>query len=367
MNAQGLFFPATRKTTNLIAVSLCLAVLALMVTGCKQKPAAAPDDAALNTQVQSRLASDQNLSGQAIQISVSGGVVTLNGSVASDTVRTIADNDVAQTPGVKQVFDKLAVQTPPAATVVAPAIAAQSAAPVVSAKPHQTAPAPVAVAPPPASSVAAPIVRNTPAPAPAAVKIEPPPAPAPPVIRYVTVPTGTAIPVTITQTLSSATAKAGDKFTGVISNDVTVGGTVALERGTPVTGHVDEAQDAAHFKGSSLLTVSLSAIDSKGFHLEVSAESYTKKGEGRGKNTAEKAGGGAAVGAIIGGIFGGGKGAAIGAAAGGGVGAGSNAIKRGEQVEISSESVVRFRLLDPITVRAGEGRGSSSSSLEPRE
>jgi hypothetical protein len=361
----------TRRTGFLPLLAAVTLSQALMVSGCKKQPAVAvPDDAGLSAQVQSKLAADQNLTGQAIQISVAGGVVTLSGSVASDTVRTIADGDAAHVAGVKQVVDKLAVQAPTVAvTPAAPAPATYPAATVVaSAKIKKTMPA-VATAPLPAppAPAAAPIERTTPVPTPAVVKIVPPPAPAPPVVRYVTVPAGTAIPVTITENLSSATAKVGDKFSGVVSNDVTVGGALALAQGTPVTGHVDEAQDAAHFKGSSLLSVSLSAIDRKGVHIEVSTDSFTKQGAGRGKNTAEKTGGGAVVGALIGGIFGGGKGAAIGAAAGGGVGAASNAAKRGEQVEIPSESVVRFRLLDPITVRVGESSaGNSSSSLEHR-
>jgi len=73
------------------------------------------------------------------------------------------------------------------------------------------------------------------------------------------------------------------------------------------------------------------------------------------------------VGAILGGILGGGKGAAVGAAAGGGVGAGANTVTRGQQVQITSETVVRFRLLDPILIRVGPGAsGGSSSSLEHR-
>jgi hypothetical protein len=346
---------------SLVVLSLSLA---LMVVGCKSKPAAATDDASLNAKVASSLAADQNLSGQAIQTSVSGGVVTLSGNVASDTVRTIATGDVAQIAGVKTVVDNLVVQSAAAAPLPpAPAAATQPVATVSSAKAKKPTPVVAAVPPAPAP---APIIRNTPAPA--VVKVTPPPPPPPaPVVHFITLPVGTSIPVAITQALDSATAKAGDKFTGVVSNDVTLDGTVVLAQGTPVTGHVDVAQDAAHFKGSSLLTISLSAIDRKGVHLEVSTESYTKKGEGRGKNTAEKVGGGAAVGAIIGGIFGGGKGAAIGAAAGGGVGAGANSVTRGQQVQIPSETVVRFRLLEPVTVRVSGTGGNYSSSLEHRD
>jgi len=89
------------------------------------------------------------------------------------------------------------------------------------------------------------------------------------------------------------------------------------------------------------------------------------EGKGRGKNTAEKTGGGAAVGAILGGIFGGGKGAAIGAAAGGGVGAGANAVTRGQQVQIPSETVVRFKLSGPVTVRARADGGKHEDNGDP--
>jgi hypothetical protein len=174
-------------------------------------------------------------------------------------------------------------------------------------------------------------------------------------VHKITLPAGSDIPVRITQTLDSATTQTGDKFTGEIASDIIADGMVVLPQGTPVTGHVDAAQDAAHFKGSSLLSISLTAINHKGEHIEVATEQYTKQGEGRGKNSAEKIGGGAAVGAILGGILGGGKGAAIGSVAGGGVGAGANGVTRGQQVQIQSETVVRFKLSDPIVVHINGG------------
>jgi hypothetical protein len=352
------FYSSTRSAV----ISLSLAML---LAGCKSAPPAA-DDASLNAKVAGTLAADQNLNGQTIQASVSAGIVTLNGSVTSDTARSIAASDVAQIAGVKTVVDNLVVQAPaPVAVATAPTVAPPPPPPVAA---KSKKPTPVVAPPPPA-----PVVRNAPLPAapqpaPVVAKVQPPPPPAP-VEHNITLPVGTAVPVRITQTLDSATTQTGDRFTGEIATDLIVDGMVVLPQGTPVTGHVDAVQDAAHYKGSSLLTISLSAIDRKGTHIEVSTESYTKQGEGRGKNTAEKVGAGAAVGAILGGILGGGKGAAIGTAAGAGVGAGANTVTRGQQVQIASESVVRFRLLDPIVVRitAGAGApGGSSSSLERR-
>jgi outer membrane biosynthesis protein TonB len=358
MNAQTIF--STPRTAS-IALSL-----ALLLAGCKTAPPAT-DDASLNTAIQNRLISDPNLSGQSVQASVSGGVVTLTGTVTSDTVRTIASGDVGQLPGVKTVVNNLLVQPAPpaAATVVAP-----PPVPVPTEKPKKPSAAVIQKTPPPP----APIQRVAPAPQPpqgpppaVAQQQQPPPPPAP-VVHEITLPAGTTIPVRITQTLDSATTQTGDKFTGAVASDIIVDNMVVLPQGTSVTGHVDAAQDAAHYKGSSLLTISLSSLTRHGDRIQVATDPYTKEGEGRGKNTAEKVGGGAAVGAILGGIFGGGKGAAIGAAAGGGVGAGANTVTRGQQVQIPSETVVRFKLSDPIIVHVTTGAfsGDSGPDLERR-
>jgi hypothetical protein len=324
--------------------------LTLAIAGCKSTQPAVTDDT-LTTQVQSRLFADQNLTGQSIQTSVANGVVTLNGTVTSDTARNIASGDVAQVAGVRTVVNNLVVQAPPAAA----AAVAPAPAPVRT----EAVRKPSAVISRHASSDPAPIQRDNPPPAPPqqqapapVAQIQPPqPPPSRPAPREITIPAGTTIPIRITQTLDSATTQTGDKFTGAIASDIILDGMVVLPQGTPVTGHVDEVQDAAHFKGSSLLSISLSSISRRGERIDVATDTYTKQGEGRGKNTAEKVGGGAAVGAILGGIFGGGKGAAIGAAAGGGVGAGANGVTRGQQVQIPSESIVRFRLSNAIMVR----------------
>jgi hypothetical protein len=355
---------ADRIRTTARAAMLPL-TLALIMAGCKSAPPAA-DDAALTTQVQARLFADQNLAGQAIQASVASGVVTLSGNVTSDTARTIASGDAAQVAGIKTVVDNLVVQTASPAAVSSQLTTPPPPAPTSPDKHKKpSASMPQLIQPQPA-----PIVRNAPEPqpipqpaAPPIVAQAPPPPPPPPapVAHNITLPAGTAIPVRITQTLDSASTQTGDKFTGAVASDIIEDGLVVLPQGTEVTGHVDAVQDAAHFKGSSLLTISLSAINHKGEHIEVSTEPYTKQGEGRGKNTAEKVGGGAAVGAILGGILGGGKGAAIGAAAGGGVGAGANTVTRGQQVQIASETVVRFKLSDPIMIHVN-GSGSSGNS-----
>ena len=171
-------------------------------------------------------------------------------------------------------------------------------------------------------------------------RLAPAPAlPPPPTFRNVDIPAGTSISVRITQTLDSATAQQGQTFSGSVASDVLVGDLVVIPQGSAVSGRVDAVQEAAHFKGNSLLTISLTNISRRGERIPVSTAAYSKEGAARGKNTAVKTGVGAAAGAVLGGIFGGGSGAAIGAAAGGGTGAGINAVTRGQQVQIPSESL----------------------------
>ncbi len=333
------------------------ALVLLCVAGCKSKPAVV-DDAALTTTIQNQLTADNSINGQPVQVAVSGGIATLSGSVQNDAQRTIAARDAAGVTGVKEVVDNISVSAPPpaSAAVNAPAPAplnassrksearlrSQSEPPLQNNAQtyNQThEPAPVERIPPPQQAYVPPPVQQAPPPPPA------------PTFKTVTVASGESIPVRITQTLDSASTQQGDSFSGVVSSDVLVDGLVAIPAGSAVAGHVDEVKDAAHFKGSASLTLSLASITRRGEHLPVTTDPYTVQGKGRGSNTAEKVGGGAAVGAILGGIFGGGKGAAIGAAAGGGTGAGVNAVTRGQQVQVASETVVRFRLQTPVTVR----------------
>jgi hypothetical protein len=348
-----------------------IAILAasLAAAGCKSSSAPAPqDDAALTQAVQSKISADSSLASEPIQASVQQGVATLTGTTSSDAARSLAANDAAQVSGIRTVVNNLTViSAPPASVQQAATVAPPPPAPIhkeprPERKPKPTVPAQLA---PPASASAAPELQAQAAPPPAPAPIErsaAPQAPAPPRARSVTVPADTTLPVRLNQTLDSATTQEGDTFSGVLSSDILVDGSIVIPQGTAVSGRVDTVQEAAHFKGNSLLVIQLTSIHPRGANLPVSTDAYSKAGEGRGKNSAEKIGGGAAIGAVLGGIFGGGKGAAIGAAAGGGAGAGAQAITRGQQVQIPAESLVRFRLTSPLTVRLSGAQAPASDS-----
>jgi outer membrane biosynthesis protein TonB len=347
---------ATLSPRHLVAVT-ALAV-ALSTGGCKSSTPPAADDATLSAAVQSRISGDSALSAESIQSSVQNGIVTLNGTVSNEAARSLAASDVSQVSGIKTVVNNLTVATPSAAAPVPAPLPEPAAAP----KPKKIEPKPV-VAPKPKP---APVERHTvaessaPAPSPAPAPVAPAPPP-PPAFRNVSVPAGTTIPVRITQTLDSGTAQEGQTFSGTVATDIMADGLVAIHQGTAVSGRVTAVQEAAHYKGSSLLSVELVSITRRGGDsLAVSTDPYTVEGKGRGKNTAAKVGGGAALGAIIGAIAGGGKGAAIGSAAGAGVGAGANTITRGEQVKIPSESLVNFKITNSLVMRVSTSNTQST-------
>ena len=77
---------------------------------------------------------------------------------------------------------------------------------------------------------------------------------------------------------------------------------------------------------------------------------YEVKGKGEGGKTAKKVVGGAGLGALIGGIAGGGKGAGIGAAAGAATGTAVAGAKKGQQLQIPSETLLEFRLQQPVSL-----------------
>jgi hypothetical protein len=349
---------ATRNLSNSRAILAAAALtLAFAVAGCKSSAPAPTDDAALTAALQSRIAGDTALSNEPIQSSVQKQIATLNGTVSNEAARSLAAADAAQVAGIKTVINNLTVQAPAPATTAATAPPPALPPPPMPVAPKPKQPAPIKSKPATIVRQPAPVDTHSQvadvAPPPPAQQLPPPPPPPPPApaFRNVTLTPGTTIPIRITQTLDSATTQQGETFTGTVAADIVSDGVVVLRTGTPVTGRVVAVQEAAHYKGSSPLTIELTSLNRRGEKISINTEPYSVQGKGRGKNTAEKVGGGAAVGAILGGILGGGKGAAIGAAAGGGVGAGANTITRGEQVQIPSETLIRFNLTNTLSLR----------------
>ncbi|MBI3663538.1 MAG: hypothetical protein HY234_10895 [Acidobacteria bacterium] len=166
-----------------------------------------------------------------------------------------------------------------------------------------------------------------------------------------TLPAGTAISVTVDQTVSSKDAQEGQRVAGSVAENITVNGKVVIPKGAKANLAVASVESAGKLKGQAKLSLKLVSVEVKGKTYTTTASWFGATGAARGKRTAVGAGGGAAAGAVIGAIAGGGKGAAIGAVVGAGAGTAGAAMTGKTEVEIRAESKVSFRLKTALTVQ----------------
>ena len=322
---------------------LFLAIILLSVLAASVGCAKTPTDTQIASDIQNKLNGDSGLQGKQLIVQADKGSVTLSGQVDTDAQRDAAARYASSEPGVKQVVNNLQVAPPAPIETQAPPPPAPAPAVKHRRKPKEDnsskAPTEVAqVAPPP-----------PPAPAPAPVTPPPPPPPPPPP-QKVTIPSGTTFAVRLVDAVDSETATQGQTFHATLNSPLAVDGATAIPAGYSVEGHVVTVQSAGKFAGQSLLVLQLDRIVENGSTYNLQTDQYKKQGSSRGKNTAEKVGGGAGIGAIIGALAGGGKGAAIGAVAGGGLGAGAQAVTHSQQIKLASETVLNFTLQAPLTV-----------------
>jgi hypothetical protein len=166
----------------------------------------------------------------------------------------------------------------------------------------------------------------------------------------VNIPAGTRLLIRTSDAIDSSKQKTGYKFTASLETNLQIDNTVVAPRGSAVYGRLANASSAGRMSGSSDLTLELTDIVIDGTAYPLVSSTYEIKGKGEGGNTAKKVVGGAGLGALIGGIAGGGKGAGIGAAAGAAGGTAIAASKKGQQLQIPSESLLEFRLAQPASL-----------------
>ena len=332
-------------------------------------------DAQVEANVLKALAGAPDLANQQMTTTTVYGVVTLSGTVETEALRVEAETIVSKTKGVQKVVDEMT-------------LGGESA----SAQPAQQAPAPVVEGSPDSDNTETPSQATNQSPnqtggpnyGPGAPEYRPPyggqqaPAPgtaqqgygppqqghgppqqgyaAPPVYGgqeagiSVTVPAGALLRMRINQTLTSASAKTGETFDGIVVNDVVAGGAVAIPRGATVQGKVVDAKKSGALAGRGELTLQLTQVT-------LGAQSYAIISDVWGQNTGDKTvhsvnstAMGGAMGALFGAAAAGGKGAAIGAGVGGALGLGASAASGSGQVYVPSEGLLTFHLAQPATV-----------------
>jgi len=355
------------KRISPLIVCFILALTMSLELGCVKKP----DDAKISSDIQSKFSQDSGLAAKQLSVRTADGVVTLSGTVDNDAQREAASRQAASIPGVKQVLNNLQVGQPTtAAAQPAPnPTDTQSAAPEQSAPPAEEKPAHEKkhkkATKGDMNSGGSQMAENTPPPTPAAQpQPTPPPQPAPPPPpRKFIIDQGTQLTVRLVDAIDSEKNQTGDTFHATLNAPITSDGEEAIPAGVQVQGHMVEIKSAGKFAGKSSVVLQLDSLTSGGRTYNLQTDQYKKDGSSRGKNTAEKVGAGAGIGAIIGALAGGGKGAAIGAAAGGGLGGGVQAVTKGQQIKLPSETVLNFTLQAPITVVEAQGPGANRQKL----
>jgi hypothetical protein len=158
----------------------------------------------------------------------------------------------------------------------------------------------------------------------------------------------------VNEDINSETAADGQTFDAQVTRDaVDVNGDVVIPRRSDARVVIRSASAGGKIKGASDLVLDLQSVTINGTPYTLDTADVTKAGKsgvGANKRTATHVGGGAALGAIIGAIAGGGKGAAIGAASGAGAGAVAQIFTRGRSIKVPVESVLTFKLDQPLKV-----------------
>jgi hypothetical protein len=172
-----------------------------------------------------------------------------------------------------------------------------------------------------------------------------------PTYREITIPSGTALTLTLTSTVASDTSKVYDTVSGELTNAVTINGRDVLPAGTVVSGEVIEADGAGRVKGRAQVAFRFNTLMTQGNKYEMQTASLSRMAPATKGEDATKIAVGAGAGAVVGGILGGKDGAAKGAAVGGGAGTGVVLATKGQEVRLGPGADVSTQLTAPLTVR----------------
>jgi hypothetical protein len=285
-------------------------------------------DAQVEANVLKALAGAPDLASQQMTTTTVYGVVTLSGSVETEALRTEAETIVSKTKGVQKVVDEMTLGGESASAQGSPdSDNTQATQPSFSRRPASA---------PPQGYAPQPVYGGQEA------------------GIAVTVPTGALLRMRIDQTLTSASAKAGDTFDGIVVNDVVAGGAVAIPRGATVHGTVVDAKKAGALSGRGELSLQLTQVTLGGKVYPIVSDVWGHNGGDKTAQTVNNTAVGGAMGALFGAAAAGwrnrGEGAAIGAGVGGALGLGSAAASGGGQVYVPSEGLLTFHLAEPATV-----------------
>lgn len=188
--------------------------------------------------------------------------------------------------------------------------------------------------------------------------------------NYYTVAANTKIRVRMNETISSETARVGDRFTTTVVDPVYAGGTEVIPAGSTIVGRVTSVKRAqrpskagiiaVHFVELRLPSGMARSINADLTDLSNDTANYDEEGRVTGRSATRRnvvfIGGGAATGALIGAIAGGGRGAAAGAGVGAGLGVAGALLSKGHEAVVKRDTEFGVALNESISLPASNAR-----------
>ena len=297
--------------TSSCSTSLLLAIALGIGLGCARKP----DDAKISSDIQNKFNQDSGLASKQLKVQAEDGVVTLSGAVDNDAQRAAAGRQAAAEAGVKTVINDLQVgnasATPPAgrtresttATKTSAGTPAEKAKPVTAKKSSQARSsdnsnldgqsADTSIASQMSGGRQPEAAAQTPPPTDNTAAQAPPPPPSP---KKLIIDQGTPVTVRLIDPIDSEKNQTGDTFHATLNAPMSSDGEEAVPAGVELTGHLVSVKSAGKFAGQSEVVLQLDKLSAGGKTYSLQTDQYKKTGSSRGKNTAEKVGGGAVLG-----------------------------------------------------------------------
>jgi hypothetical protein len=193
-------------------------------------------------------------------------------------------------------------------------------------------------------------------------------------VTEITIPSGTKIPVTILNAISTKTSREGDPIYTQTTFPVVVNDRIVVPAGTYVQGKISQIKPAGHMKGRAEVLVHFTTLiypsgytvllpgaieDAPGVNGgSVKDKEGTIQGDSNKGKTVGTIAGPAAEGGIIGGLSHGGEGALIGAGLGGAIGTAIAAFSHGNEVRMGPGTTLEVVLQRDVPVDAHRIRAS---------
>ena len=153
---------------------------------------------------------------------------------------------------------------------------------------------------------------------------------------------------------TAANIAVGRTFPATVAQNVMdPAGRVVIPGGSPATLIVRGLKQGGTFHRDKMM-LALDSVEVQGRRYVAGSEDVRLEGTpgiGKNRRTAKMVGGGAGAGTVVGLLGGGGTGAIIGAFAGAAAGAGAQVLTQGKEIRVPAETVLYFRLDQPMHLR----------------